>query len=71
MPSSENIPLVCPRCKNDVATLFVNSPTILTVTCGKCGHTWTVALSEVPVLLRRTVQLQILERYPDSSTDQT
>ena len=69
MPSSDSFPIVCPRCKNDVATLFVNSPTILTVTCGKCGHTWTVALSEIPEGLRRSVQLQILERYPGGPSD--
>jgi transcription elongation factor Elf1 len=59
MPSSAPmLPLFCPRCDHDNASLHVNSYTVVTVQCPVCGHVWALEIS----LLSESVRKQISPR---------
>ena len=49
------LPLRCPKCGHDEATLFVNSVSVLTVQCAECGHTWSTEIASLPDRLQRIV----------------
>jgi transcription elongation factor Elf1 len=47
------LPIRCPKCDHEYATLFVNSYTVLTVFCVKCSHAWSVEISALPKPVQR------------------
>jgi uncharacterized metal-binding protein (TIGR02443 family) len=61
MPHSA-IPLKCPQCRHEEATLAVRSQTILTVRCAQCGYTWAMELANIPEQVRTAAQIAALER---------
>jgi Zn ribbon nucleic-acid-binding protein len=63
MPADEpTLPVVCPHCQHDLAKLTVRSLTILTVTCARCGYTWSSELATMPEPVRVAAQIIALER---------
>lgn len=47
-PPESVLPIHCPKCEHARAKLFVNSYSVVTVTCVGCGHTWSVELAALP-----------------------
>jgi transcription elongation factor Elf1 len=48
-PRAESVlPIQCPHCEHELAKLFVNSYSVVTVTCVSCGHTWSIELAALP-----------------------
>ena len=47
------LPVRCPKCHNEGATVVVSSYTVVTVVCTGCSHTWAVELAALPESLRK------------------
>jgi hypothetical protein len=48
------LPLPCPHCKATLAEIAALSRTVITLTCGACGHGWSLSVDWLPasVLMR-------------------
>ena len=62
MPRAErspdaNLPLRCPKCEHDEATLVVHSFTVLTVMCAKCSHSWAADAALLPDNVRQRLRV--------------
>ena len=62
MTSDSQLSVSCPHCQHTLATLAVQSQTVLMVTCAKCGYTWCVELATMPEPVRAAAQIVALER---------
>ena len=63
MQQSESaLPMTCPRCHHREATLYVSAGNMLSVTCPKCGQQWATSYDVVPVEIKKTVQVILLNR---------
>ena len=64
LDQSRGLPLGCPRCNHGVAQLYIASATILTVTCGRCRHAWSIEIDTLPRTLRALVAAAVLAEGP-------
>jgi hypothetical protein len=56
------LPLHCPKCAHDGATVFVSSYTVVTLVCATCRHTWSAEVAALPDAVRK--RLALAERRP-------
>jgi hypothetical protein len=48
MPSTNTLPMQCPKCDHNGGSLVVLSITVVTVKCVSCHHTWATNLESLP-----------------------
>jgi transcription elongation factor Elf1 len=49
------LPIQCPHCEHALAKLFVNSYSVVTVTCVSCGHTWSIEMAALPTNVQQVL----------------
>ena len=70
MPAdATTIPVACPRCHHNTATLTLSSASVVSVQCVKCGHDWSVEIAEMSAPVRDAVQIAMLKRDPTNYAD--
>ena len=42
------LPLRCPKCEHEGATVVVRSYTVVTLVCRTCPHTWSTEIAALP-----------------------
>ena len=42
------LPLSCPHCEATLAEIAALSRTVITLTCGACGHGWSMSVEWLP-----------------------
>mgnify|MGYP003793673005 CR=1 FL=1 len=47
------LPLHCPKCAHEGATVFVSSYTVVTLVCLVCLHTWAAEVAVLPEGVRK------------------
>jgi hypothetical protein len=57
------LPVRCPKCHHEGATVFVSSYTVVTIVCTRCAHPWAVELAALPEDVRK----RLLPRVPRSA----
>lgn len=63
------IPVACPRCHHDTATMTLSSASVVSVKCVKCQHHWSLDVVEMSARVRKAVQIAMLKSNPNHYAD--
>ena len=56
MPNTNRpLPIPCPKCQHLGSKLVVKSLTVMTLTCGSCGHFWATEFDWLPIEIQEQV----------------